>query len=185
MKICLNPLLCLAVVLVSQNAAAADGDGVFVRAEIGDSFINTVVSENHELTYTVRAGYFLNDHVAIEGSYSNLGEHGSSGIDVKHSSYGIGIVGKKNFGSHAHTGAFIDGRLGIARNSITTGGVVGGDALIDFKSEDNTPYLGIGVGYDFNRNLGASLNILHQHGVETPSISIDYSTVTLGVEYRF
>lgn len=185
MRIFLKPLLCLAAAGISLSAAAADGNGAFVRGELGDSFINTVVSENHELTYTVRAGYFFNDHFAIEGNYSNLGEGVSRGLDVKHSSYGIGIVGKTNFGSDAHAGVFIDGRFGIARNAIAVDNLPGGIELLAFTYRDNAPYLGIGIGYDFNRNFGASLNILHQRGVETPLIEIDYSTVTLGVEYRF
>lgn len=181
MKNFLKPWLCLAVVGISLNAAAAEGNAAFVRAELGSSFLNSGASENTELTYAARAGYFFNEHFGLEGSYSNLGEGESINIHVRHSSYGIGMVGKKSFGSDAHTGAFIDGRLGIARNAVK----VSGEGLVAFKSEDNTPYVGIGVGYDFNRNFGVGLSILHQRNVEASAAEIDYSTVTLGVEYRF
>lgn len=185
MKIFLKPLLSLTIAGISLNAAAADGNGAFVRGELGNSFINMGSSENNELTYAVRTGYFFNEHLGLEGSYSNLGEGVSSGLDVKHSSFGIGMVGKKNFGPDAHAGVFIDGRFGVARNVIRVDNIPGGIELPAFTSRDNAPYLGVGIGYDFNRNFGASLNILHQKDVETRAIEIDYSTVTLGVEYRF
>ena len=91
----------------------------------------------------------------------------------------MGLVGKKNFGADGN-GFFIDGRAGVTRGKVE-GSIdgFGSDSATSTKA-----YFGAGVGYDFSRNFGLSLNYDHHKG-SGDGISITANTLTLGAEYRF
>lgn len=187
----MNKHLVLASALVlaglSTNAAAADSSW-FVRGEIGRSHVNVDLSgvgsdSDNDSTYSLRAGYWFNANFAVEGFYGNLYDKtlsdGVDTADAKLSALGLGLVAKKNFGADGN-GFFIDGRAGITRGKLdlsVTG--LGSDSATSTK-----PYIGAGVGYDFSKNFGLSLNYDHLKG-SGDGLDVTANTLTLGAEYRF
>jgi len=172
---------------LSTTAAAADGNW-FVRGEVGRSTVDVDVSgvgsdSDHDTSYSLRTGYWFNRNFAVEGFYSKFYDQDfTDGVDsanIKLSAFGLGLVGKKNFGADGN-GFFIDGRAGITRGKV--------DASIDGLGSDSETstkaYFGAGVGYDFSRNFGLSLNYDHHKG-SGDGLSVTANTLTLGAEYRF
>jgi len=183
-------VLASALVLAGLSTAAAAADSNwFVRGEAGRSNVNFDASglgsdSDNDTSYSLRAGYWFNRNFAVEGFYSKLYDQDftyqtSNDTNVKLSAIGLGVVGKKNFGADGN-GFFIDGRAGITRGKI--------DASIDGLGSDSATstkaYFGAGVGYDFSRNFGLSLNYDHHKG-SGDGLDITAKTLTLGAEYRF
>jgi opacity protein-like surface antigen len=177
----------LALAGLSNAAFAADGSG-FIRGEIGRSHVNVDVSglgsdSDTDTNYSFRGGYWFNSNFAIEGFYSNLYDKsftdGVDTADAKLSAIGLGVVAKKNFGADGN-GFFIDGRAGITRGKIDLSvSGLGSDSATSTK-----PYFGAGIGYDFSKNFGLSLNYDHLKG-SGDDISVTANTLTLGAEFRF
>ena len=81
----------------------------FVRGEAGRSHVNADVSgvggnSDHDSAYSFRTGYYFNPNFAVEGFYSNLYDKDFTYAtpndgNVKLNAIGVGVVGKKNFGS--------------------------------------------------------------------------------------
>ena len=170
----------IALTGLSTSAMAAGG---FIRGEVGRSHVSADVDgfgsdSDNDSSYSVRGGYYFNDNFAVEGFYSNLYDKSQDGVSGKLSAIGVGLVGKKNFGPD-NTGFFIDGRAGIARGKIDVS--FGGESV---SETSNKPYFGVGAGYDFNKNLGVSLNYDYLKG-SSDDVSITAKPLTLGVEYRF
>ena len=171
----------IALVGLSSSAMAAGG---FVRGELGRSHVTADVAgvgsdSDNDSSYSIRGGYYFNDNFAVEGFYSNLYDKTQDGVSGKLTAIGLGLVGKKNFGAD-NTGFFIDGRAGVARGKIAVSATgLGSDSATSTK-----PYFGVGVGYDFTKNFGLSLNLDHLKG-SGDGLSITAKPVTLGLEYRF
>ena len=175
----------LALAGLSTSAMASGG---FVRVEAGRSHNSVDVDEigrgsDNDTGYSVRGGYYFNDNIAVEGFYSKFydetldaGELGDANLQL--SAIGLGVVGKKNFGTDG-TGFFIMGRTGIARGKVKV--AVAGERGSDTSTK---PYFGVGAGYDFSRNVGLSLNYDHHKGAGE-GVDITAKTLTLGFEYRF
>ncbi len=177
----------LALAGLSSAASAADSSW-FVRGEVGRSHDSVDVSgfgseSDNDTSYSIRGGYWFNPNIAVEGFYSKFYDQTfSDGIDTAHlelSAIGLGVVGKKNFGADGN-GFFIDGRAGITRGKVQA-------SVTGFGSGSDTstkPYVGAGVGYDFSRNFGLSLNYDHHKG-SGDGLSVTANTLTLGAEFRF
>lgn len=171
----------LALASLTSVAAAAD-DGWYVRGEVGRSDIssNSVFGNNSDTAASFRAGYYFNPNFAVEGSYSNFGNRSDGfGDEIGVDGWGLGIVGKQNFGPNS-TGFFIQGRAGIAR--VTTDVTVLGTKI---GSDSSTKgYVGAGIGYDFNRNVGISANYDYT-GAGAFGYGGHVSSWTGGLEVRF
>ena len=171
----------IALTGLSTSALAAGG---FVRGELGRSHVTADLDgvgsdSDNDSSYSIRGGYYFNDNFAIEGFYSNLYDKSQDGVSGKLSAIGVGLVGKKNFGPD-NTGFFIDGRAGIARGKIEVSATgLGSDSATSTK-----PYFGVGAGYDFNKNLGVSLNWDYLKG-SGDGVSLTAKPLTVAVEYRF
>lgn len=171
--------LALALGGFSNAALAAEGAGMFVRGEAGNSDIEVDGAEGSDTAFSLRGGYYFNSNVAIEAFYSNLGEDSDDGVSVEIDGFGIGVTGKRNF-IDPHHGFYISGRAGMIRT--TTDVSVGGVGSADDSS--NKPYFGVGVGYDFSPTFGMGLN--YDFIKATPfDVDVDVRTLTLGVEARF
>lgn len=180
----------LALAGASLVASAADAGGQwFVRGETGRSHVNADVSgagngSDTDNAYSLRTGYYFNPNFAIEGFYSNLYDKTVSVAapddgQLKLNAIGLGVVGKKNFGADGN-GFFIDGRAGVTRGKVEAS-ITG----LGSNSQTSTkPYVGAGVGYDLNRNVGLSLNYDHHKG-SGQGTDITANTLTAGAEYRF
>lgn len=179
----MKKILALSTALVlaglSTSAFAVEAGQGYVRVEAGNSDIEIEGASADETAFNVRGGYYFTPNFALEGFYANYGEDSGDGISAKLDGFGVGVVGKKNFGPD-NTGFFINGRAGIAR--ITTELSVAGVGSADDSS--NKAYFGIGAGYDFNRNFGLSLNY-DINKAEAFDVSIDANTLTAGLEFRF
>lgn len=155
----MNKIILMASVLAlagASSVAAAADNGWYIRGEVGRSDIsaNGVFGDSSDTAASFRAGYYFNPNFAVEGSYSNFGNRDDGfGDEIGVDGWGLGLVGKQNFGPD-NTGFFIQGRAGIAR--VTTEVKVAG---IKIGSDNSTKgYVGAGIGYDFNRNVGISAN---------------------------
>ena len=171
----------LALSSLSSVAAAAD-DNWFVRGEAGQSrlSVNGIGGSNNDTAFGVRAGYYFTPYFAVEGSYTNYGTPVDDGMGdtLKVDAWGLGVVGKKDFGPN-NTGFFIDGRIGVSFNN-TKISTPGGSA-----SDNSTKgYIGVGAGWDFNRNFGISANYDYT-SASAFGFSGHLSTVTGAIEARF
>jgi len=183
----------------AQSATDSTGQG-FVRGELGKTKLSDTGSSDHvkDTSYNVRGGYMFNRNVGVEGFYGRYYDKNSHtlGIDqnTKVDGYGAGVVGKVRFGDQAQeTGFYGSGRVGVmhanykASASNTTNGITTNYSV---SSGSNQPYAGVGIGYDFNRNMGVGLNYDYFHGrVREPvtGSKVSYNAQTLGAdfEYRF
>ena len=152
----------LALAGLSTSAMAAEGQG-FVRGAIGQTNVDVDGGGSDDDTaFSVGGGYYFNANFAVEGAYSKL--YDKDGFDL--SSFGVGVVGKKNFGAD-NSGFFIDGRIGLER---VKGEVPGA------SDTSNKAYYGVGAGYDFSEQFGLSLNYTF-HKADFGSLSLDADTV--------
>ena len=171
---------------LSGTAAATDSNW-FVRGEVGRSHVNLDLSgvgngSDNDTAWSLRTGYWFNPNIAVEGFYSKFYDQSfTDGVDSANfqlSAFGLGVVGKKNFGADGN-GFFIDGRAGITRGKIKVDSTFGNGSDTSTK-----PYIGVGVGYDFSKSFGLSLNYDHHKG-SGDGVDITVKTLTLGAEYRF
>jgi outer membrane protein W len=176
----------LALSGLSSVAAAAD-DNWFVRGELGTDrmSVSGLSGTDSDTAFSLRGGYYFNPNFAVEGSYTTYGNHNDgSGDTLKTDGWGVGIVAKKDFGPN-NTGFFIDGRAGIGFNQ-TKLSIAG----VGSSSKNSTkPYFGLGLGYDFTRNFGLSVNWDYtQYDANVFNVGNfngHISTITGGLEARF
>ncbi|MGH8026524.1 MAG: outer membrane beta-barrel protein [Pseudoxanthomonas sp.] len=173
-------LLATALVLAGLSSSAAAAEGWFVRGEAGNTKLDIDGAEGDDDSYGVRGGYFFTPNVAVEGFYTNYGEDSGDGVSAKLSGFGVGVVGKKNFGPDAHTGFFISGRAGVVRVDTKLRVAEVGTA----KDNSTKGYLGVGAGYDFTNNFGVSLNYDYAQA-DVFDVDAKLKTATVGIEYRF
>lgn len=167
-----------ALALASASTAAM-AQGPFVRVEGGHSQLHVDGDSDGDTAWSLRGGYAFNPNFALEGFYSQLYDATADGVAGKVDGYGVGVVGKKNFGPE-DTGFFVDGRVGLARDKVKIG-----IAGLGSESDRSTrPYYGVGAGYDFNKNFGLSLNY-DWNKVSAFDTDGKVKTLTMGAEYRF
>ena len=166
-------------IALATLSTSAFAEGAFVRVEGGRSHLHANGSSDNDDAWSVRGGYAFNPYFGLEGFYSNLYDKSDAGASAKVDGYGIGAVGKKNFGPD-NTGFYIDGRAGLARNK-TKVAVAGLGSESDTKTK---PYYGVGAGYDFTRNFGMGLNY-DWNRVEGFNVNGKVRTLALDAEYRF
>lgn len=180
--------LSAAVVLsICPFDAFASDNSAFVRVEAGIAKDDLCCFNDHMPAYSFRGGYFFNANFGVEGFYTRLGEASDNFLTLKGEEYGIGIVGKKSFGDEPHTGAFVSGRIGYARTTIDSAlkNTELDAVALRFEDSSSRAYVGIGAGYDFNRNLGLSLNFdIPAKNFGDVFLKLN-RTYTLGLEYRF
>lgn len=182
----MNTLAFLApLLLASGGAVAAQGAHPFLRVEAGRSDQSASINgfggslSDNDNAYSLRGGYFFNPNFAVEAFYSNLYDKSENNASLKGTAVGLGIVGKYNFAPDQN-GFFIDGRTGFAWGKIDAQvGSINDDSLSSVK-----PYAGLGGGYDFNDNMGVSLNWDYLKASDD-GISVTTRSLTAGFEYRF
>ncbi|MFC5578828.1 outer membrane beta-barrel protein [Lysobacter niabensis] len=173
----------LALAGVSNVALATEGGTAFVRAEVGNTDVDFDLDgfgsgSDSDSSYSIRGGYYFNPNFAVEAHYTNLYDQSEAGSSVKLSSFGAGVVGKKNLGAN-NSGFFFSGRAGLEN--------VEGEVDDGFGSaSDNSTnlYYGVGAGYDFNEMFGVSLNYDFRQA-DFDGLDADADTLSLGGEVRF
>lgn len=174
----------LALVVLAPAAMAADGTGGFLRAEIGRSDVDVDgVGSEKDTSATFGGGYWFHQNFAVEGHIGTLfTEDVGYDNDLDLVSVGIGLAAKRNFGTAAHTGFFIGGRVGIARLTAQ----LREDTFDVVEDEHSTkPYFGVSAGYDFSPRFGMSLNWDRRQADFDGGVDVDVDTIALGGEFRF
>ena len=172
----------LALAGVSNVALAAEGGAGFIRADIGNSDIDVDgVADESDTSASFGGGYWFNKNFAIEGRVGVLAnEQFADDIDVDLVHLDLGAVAKKNFGADGN-GFFINGRAGVSRMTLQ----VREDEFDVIDDESSVkPYVGVGVGYDFNESWGLSLNY-DVRRADFDGVDVDVNTISIGGEWRF
>ncbi|PXV58367.1 OmpA-OmpF porin, OOP family [Dyella jiangningensis] len=207
----LIPLVALSAALLSPlTAALADQNdgGFFVRGNAGQSdyrVSNQYFSSNTGFGWDLGLGYRWatpSGNWGIDAGYVDLGKAklNNSYVDYE-SGYGIATSGKAathgwtlgaNYLYQFENNWNIQARTGLAftksRATITLSDTLG-NSTDPVRGSDNSTswYGGVGVGYDFNRNFGVSLNYDY-YGLSLGSKfkgDGSASVISLGAEYRF
>jgi OOP family OmpA-OmpF porin len=181
--------LALSGLLPATQASAQ----AFVGGSIGQSDIDSDITQGlitsgsvdgKDTAFKVFGGYMFNRHFGIEGAYVDLGEVSYSG-DFFGSPVTGGKVEVSGFnvaalGSYPITEQFsVFGKIGLfiweAEASDTTGGVP-----FSAKEDGTDISFGVGVGYNFTRNLGVRLEWERFKLDEA-----DADLISVGVAWRF
>ena len=158
----------LALAGLSSAASAADTNWC-VRGNLGSGRVAVSGLGHDDATGgAVGVGYYFNPNFAVEGHYTNFGDHHSVNVDA----WGLGVVAKTNFNSPPQTGFFIDGRIGVDRLKASFGGG---------SASTTKGYFGVGAGYDFTSTYGMSLNYLYNDG----GSGVKAELFSVGFEARF
>ena len=176
-------------------ATPAMANGGFLRGEFGQADVDLDVDgfgseSDDDGAFSLRGGYFFNEHFAVEGFYSSFYdksfevEDGTDTIDVDSdfSGWGVGIVGKTYMTKNEQSGLYFMGRAGIMHSKLELSATgVGSDS-----DSSNKPYFGVGVGYDFSPSWGISLNWDQTKGSAADGdIDVTARTLAIGLEARF
>ena len=173
----------LALACASSIAAAAD-DSWFVDGNLGSSKldVNDFGSSNSGAAGGVSGGYYFTPNFGLEGRYMDYGNASFFGASVRVDGWGIGVVGKWDFGPN-NTGFYVDARGGFLRTQTKVPAEFRPDG--EGQSDDHSSgYLGAGAGWDFNRNFGIGLNFEYA-GVSAFGNHGRTYTTTGDVEFRF
>jgi OOP family OmpA-OmpF porin len=177
----------------TQASAQAFVGGSFGKSDIDDSIafngpndplITSGTVDGKDTAFKVFGGYMFNRHFGVEGAYVNLGEASYSG-----DFFGLPVTGGKvevsgfnvaALGSYPITEQFsVFGKIGLfiweSEASDTTGG-------LPFSNQaDGTDIsFGLGVGYNFTRNLG-----VRAEWERFKLDDVDATLISLGVVWRF
>ncbi len=189
----------VACALVAPAAFAGEGQG-FVGAEVGQSKIKIEGESSKDTSFAIRGGYMFNNNVGVEGFYGryydktlHASDSGMTGtLKPTLDGYGVGVVGKWNLtGATNNTGLFAKGHLGVMQANAKASATLDIDGTTysgSVKSHTTTGYIGVGLGYDFNRNVGVSVNYDYfrpKFKVAGESSNVPVNTWSLGFEYRF
>ena len=186
-------LVAVALALSGALAAAQASAQAFVGGSIGQSDIDDEITsglitsgtvDGKDTAWKIFGGYMFNRHFGLEAAYVNLGEVSYSG-----NFFGSPVTGGKvevtgfnisALGAYPVNEQFsIFGKIGLLRweaeASDTTGGV-------PFSATDDGVDLsfGIGVGYNFTRNLGVRAE---WEFFETSNA--DANLISIGLLWRF
>lgn len=172
----------LALAGLSNMAQAAEGQG-FVRAEFGNSTVESDWDDGDDSSFALRGGYYFTDNFGVEAFYAHFYEEFfqglslTSGYGTEVSGYGLGAVGKMHSGPD-NTGFFVSARAGVL--------FADAEARHGTVSEGSStgPYFGFGAGYDFSDRFGVSVNFDFQQA-DLDDTSIDIETLSVGGELRF
>ena len=149
----------LATLAASSFAAAP---GFYVGGEVGSTKFDG--ASGNEASYGVVAGYNFNQNFAVEAGYGRLGKVDFMGYDVKFDQTQVSLIGSlplnNEFSVYARLG-YNDLKASVAGSS----------------ASDTGALYGVGVGYNFNKNISGRLE------VQRPAA--DVTNVRVGVIYSF
>jgi OOP family OmpA-OmpF porin len=155
--------IALAAVLATLTASSfAAAPGAYVGGEVGSTKFDGV--SGNKASYGVVAGYNFNQNFAVEAGYGRLGKVDIMGYDVKFNQAQVSVIGSVPLNSEFNVYA----RLGYNNLEASVNGS---------SASDNGALYGVGVGYNFNKNVSGRLE------VQRPAA--DVTNVRVGVVYSF
>lgn len=185
---CMKPVTVLAagllMALASTTASAAEGNGAFIRAELGQATADYGFTDDTDNGFSVRGGYWFNANIAVEGSFTSYGR-GKIDSNTDYDIFGLaaGVVAKKNFGDGPHQGFYISGRAGASYNDVA---YIDDDNNVTIYEDGKefAPYIGVGIGYDINERFGLGLNYDYQDtSIEDADVKLH--NISFSGEFRF
>ncbi len=188
--------IAVATFAVPASAQRMDTKGFYAGGSIGQakfggfcSAVSGFSCDDKDTAFRIFGGYQFHPNIGVELGYANLGKGKFSGTqsgvsfsgEEKLTAWDLVAVGSWPLA----TGFSVFGKLGVyhgeAKANVT--GSSGGFSAVGTGSASGSDLtLGLGAGYDFNRNLGARLEWQHYNGF---SDADNVDVFSLGVVYRF
>jgi OOP family OmpA-OmpF porin len=188
-KVLVASALALSGLLAATQASAQ----AFVGGSIGQSDIDGDITaglitsgstDGKDTAFKVFGGYMFNRHFGVEGAYVNLGEVSYSGDffgdlvtggKVEVSGFNVAALGSYPISEQFS----VFGKIGLfiweAEASDTTGGVPFSD-----EADGTDISFGIGLGYNFSRNLG-----VRAEWERFKLDDVDADLLSIGIVWRF
>lgn len=132
--------------LASTSASASDEGKFYVGAQLGMSKISSgVLTKTTDTTVGALAGYRINDNLAAEVNYDNMGNATAVGnTTIAFTSYALSAIGSMPVAVQDGKTISAIGKLGYAKNSLKTAGATTGNSAAIF---------GLGVQYEYSPQL--------------------------------
>jgi len=171
-------VLALALAGASTVASAAEGSGVYLRGEVGNSTLHVDGDSAVDTAMNGWLGYSFNSLIGVEAHYGSLGKDSDQGSTIEMNASGIGLRLKHEFAGGMY---YVAGRAGMERIESE---FTDGDFGIQLTEEEDNPYAGLGMGYNVNKNFAVT-------GYwDTRTVPFFFGdervdTLTIGGEYRF
>jgi len=177
-----------AALAANQASAQAFAGGSIGQSDIDDEIAAGLITagtvDGKDTAWKIFGGYMFNRHFGVEGAYVNLGEASYSG-----NFFGSPVTGGKvevtgfnvaALGSYPINEQFsVFGKIGLflwdAEASDTTGGVP-----FSAKEDGTDLSFGVGLGYNFTRNLGVRLEWEMFEAADA-----DATLLSIGIAWRF
>ena len=143
--------------------------------------------DNKDTAWKAFGGYQLNRNFAVEFGYTNLGEVSASGggVNISVESTAWELVGVGSFPLANQFSVY--GKLGFFRaEAEVSSNIAGGSGS---KTTTDLTY-GLGVRYDFSRNLGLRAEWQRYAKIEAPETTVsggdsDFDVLSVGIVWRF
>lgn len=174
----MNKILTLVAITVIGGMTAAHAEGAYVGLQggMGGMHMDEDAAKNvgfktkysNSIAYRLSAGYLFGDQMSygVEFGYANYGDNTDTvpGLELKHkgSYFDLLAVAKYNFNnSQSGEGAYVVGKAGVARLSQKTTGTIADKSQVFIDENKFKPEVAVGVGYNFNKNLGLDVSFHH------------------------
>ena len=159
--------IALAAVLATAAASSfAATPGFYAGADVGSTKIDGL--SGNQASFGAFAGYSFNQNFAVEGAYRRLGTWNVMGYDVDADQTSVSLLGTLPLNAQFNVYA----RLGY--NNMGASASYGG---IKASTSQNGGLYGVGVGYNFNKQISAR--------VEVQKPASDTTNVNVGIVYSF
>ncbi|MGO4220630.1 outer membrane beta-barrel protein [Lysobacter sp. TAF61] len=170
-------VLALAMAGACTAASAAEGSGVYVRGEVGNSTLYVDGDSAVDTAMNGWLGYSFNSLIGVEAHYGSLGKDSGDGASVEMNATGLGLRLKHEFAG----GYYIAGRAGMERieSEFTDAGFG-----IQVRDEDQNPYAGLGMGFNVNKSFAVT-GYWDTREVPFFGDTQRVDTLTIGGEFRF
>ncbi len=154
---------------------AAHAEGSYVKAGVGSSEYKYDGSSENKTAVNLAYGFSLNKNFGVELGYANLGKLKTTDGDYSVKTQSFYLAG---VGSLPLTDAFSAfGKVGVAINHLTAKET----GFADTTETKTRALLGLGLAYNFTKEIAGTLEYQHFGTVDQVKIS----ALTVGVKYGF
>jgi OOP family OmpA-OmpF porin len=155
-----------AILATAAASSFAATPGFYVGADLGSTKVDGLSGD--KTSVGAFAGYSFNQNFAVEGAYRRLGKWDVMGYSVDADQTAVSLIGTLPLNAQFNVYA----RLGY--NNMGASASYGG---IKASTSQNGGLYGVGVGYNFNKQISAR--------VEVQKPASDTTNVNVGIVYSF